>query len=383
MFAGNGSGDEMRTKLNVASEGIVRWDDNLYAAAYVDATHTKIYRTPAYTTEEGDAMEVVEEITIEASYANWNETWGFIGAGGKIYLWDGARRVVTFDIATMAIETTDDYAFDITTIACDADAYYIGENGTADPNVPLHVHRIPLTGSATEYTGDVSSEDALYWYYREHFVEYIYCAAGRVYISCGSNLGDTPELAYRHLAEIDPSTMTFVCRTTLTFVSSTSAGFATVGITDLVSDGTYVYILVFGYKLYKYAVGTLGSYLFMVNSGTGAVSLKPDGLMYYDAHIYRSVVYGKVYGNRLVYVYACSDLSGASNLSYSTLYHAVCDGTWLWQDLVQTDAEYRSLARTTFPPTAESYSETLFRWTGEDVVHSLPWWKFFRMCKVP
>lgn len=362
-----GCGGEMRTRVPVDSEGIVKWGDNLYTFIAVDETHTKIYRTPAYSVEGCDAMEVAERVTVDASVANWGEAWGFLGAGGKIYLWDGARRVITFDIAAMAVEATDDYEFDIAAIACDADAYYLGQSGTISPNVPLHVHRIPLTGAATEYEGQVANENCQF--YHEHFVDYIYCAAGKVYLSCGSNPAGSSPFTDRHLTEIDPSTMAYACRSNLNFASGPSDQH---GITDLVTDGTSVYALLFGYYLYKYTVGTLGDYSYRVN--VGAVGYRPDGLMYYSAHVYRSV-------GGTVYVYECSDLSGTSNESDETLYGAVCDGTWIWQDWLRWG--YRSLTRTEFPPVAESENLPLFFWSGEDVVvYSFPWVGRFQLSRV-
>jgi hypothetical protein len=306
----------------IGGEGVVKWGDNVYCYQTVDATHIKIIRASTVTTASepthfiyGDeALERAEIVLIEAAVADWE----FIGGGGKIYMWDGLRRVVTFDIATMAVTKVDDYDFDITDMCCDEDAYYISRNGVIDtcepgvPGEPLHVYRVPITGDTTVYDGDVSEPYYNCYETHEHLVEYIYAAEGKLFISCGGGY------TYRWLTEVDTSTMAKDCRQD---GDVTSAPGYLVGYFDFVTDGTYIYAQRYEGSITKFAIGTL----VIVATATGGTWIDYTdgyGMLYSGGYIYQ----GRAPGD--VDVYLCSNMSRTTLTAWDNMgfYRAVTDG---------------------------------------------------------
>jgi hypothetical protein len=361
----------------VEGKGVVKNGDNLYCYQTVDATHVRIIRTIAYTTAPApptyhilgdEAMERAEVVLIEAAVADW----GFVGGGGKIYLWDGLRRVVTFDCATMAVTKVDDYEFDISAFCCDDGAYYIGQNGiggycnppSPGPN-PLYVYRVPITGDTTIYTGDTNGE-----YYEcvtthEHYVEHMYAAGGKLFISCGGLYTD------RWLTEIDITTMTKDCRQV---GEVTSAPGYLVGYFDFVTDGTYLYAQTYDGTIRKFTIGTLA----IVATATGGTWIDYRGgfgMLYSDGHIYQ----GRA--PRHVDIYTCSTMARSTSTAWDLMgfYRAITDGTIVWY----SGWDATALCTTRLPSPLYRYDYLfVWAWIPEDHVCSFPWIGHFQMSKV-
>jgi hypothetical protein len=384
----------------IDSKGVVKWGDYLYCYIETDETHIKIMKAPCYTTADPDPSYTIpgdEELEKFADAADVTiaavvREHKFIGANGKIYLWDGLGRVIIFDIATMAIERTDDYDFNITEIACDSDAYYIGRSGvqtegedyyyeeTQPPDEEMaRVYRIPLSGDITVYVGYWASTP-LDKIFHEHYVEYIYINGDKMYVSCGYNspAGDPPPAGWevytgplRWISQIDIATMTRITRSGGFQMGPPLSGFS-----DMVFDDNYLYVVPDGSGIFRFPLTGAMSYD-QYWSVTGLISwLQGNGLLYYDGKIYIST-----YGH--MYIIDCAtevktDLGGTYNV---TLYHAATDGTTIWYDW----SYFTVLAGTsTASPTYAAYK--LFRWIyvapPGTIVHSFPWWKHFQMCKV-
>jgi hypothetical protein len=338
-----------RTKENLLSQGIVKWGTNLYCYASVDWdpwTTTTIYRAPTYTVGGDEAMEAVQRVNIAATVADGR----FIGGGGKIYLWDGTRsprRVITFDIATMAITKTDDYGFDITDISCDEEAYYISQNGDAATNEPLHVHRVPISGATTTYDGTLSEDG---YAVHEHYAEYIRVLSGKILLSCSANPAGTSPWTLGQVSEIGISTMTRTSFAPLFYYAPAAIYY---GFSDWVTDGTYAYGLYGGNSIRKFTLGAIGTYLSEAGSSHTSLYTSGHGMLYMDGVLYRTIV------NNIL-TYNIADLTHTTALSNSTLYHAIQDGTHLWQDW----RFEKSLSRSTLP--SFTVDEKLFEWIGSD-----------------
>ena len=255
----------------------------------------------------------------------------FIGAGGKLYLWDGASTVITFDIATMGVSATNTYGFTITDIACDDTAYYIGQNGDANTDTPMQVHRISIAGEQTTYTGNIDWTEPRY-YYRlhgsEHYVDFLYATGGKLFISCGGNAPDSSPYTVRWLTEVNTVTMTRDCRMS----GDTSSAPSTIhGFSDFVTDGTYLYALLYASWITKFTIGTMVQ--IAQNSGNIGPWNLGYGMVYtQDGYILRTR------GNRgysTVEKYHCTNLA-KTNLGQTYggmgFYHAVSDGSTIWFD---------------------------------------------------
>ena len=357
----------------IDSKGVVKWGDYLYCYIETDETHIKIMKAPCYTTadpypsytvpgdEELEKFANAADVTIAAVVREHK----FIGANGKIYLWDGLRRVIIFDIATMAIQRTDDYDFDITDITCDDDAYYIGRNGVqtesddnySDETQPAdsemaRVYRVPLSGSTTVYVGYWNASPP-YRCFHEHYVEYIYVNGGKMYISCGYNPSSGEPHAswdtngpWRWISQIDIATMAREDRCVEFELYMPLCGFS-----DMVFDDTYLYTTPNGSGIFRFPLtGGLSWTYFMA---AGAISWEDgNGLMYHDGNVYISCS-GHVYVLNCT-TWAMIDFGATWDV---TLYHAVTDGTTIWYDW-----NYFTILSST-PIDWPTYSANkLFRW---------------------
>jgi len=319
------------------SKGVVKYGDYLYSYIETDTTHVKIQKTPLMdTTPDGnptykiagdEPFELDSEVTIAAVV----KPFKFIGAGGKIYLWDGRSTVITFDIATMTVTATHTYAFTITDITCDDAAYYIGQHGDVDTETPMQVHRITTAGVQTTYTGSLDAREPHDYYcrhYDEHYADFLYAAGGKLFVSCGSDKWDTSPSTIRWLIEIDVTTMTQDCRSANYDIGSTPG--ITHGFSDFVTDGTSLFALWLGGMIWKFTIGTMIRTAAVGGDSYGIWS-NGHGMVYTgDGYILRT--YGSLFTSTVAKYSVATLAKTALGTTYGAMgfYHAVSDGSYVW-----------------------------------------------------